>query len=81
MIKLAATTDRGRKLVVLGITEGNVMRLREGKPIHIHGEEVNLPGFEIWIALGKDEETLAEQFKPLIGPETAVRDHRKDARQ
>jgi hypothetical protein len=30
MIKLAATTDKGRKLVLLGITEGNVGRLREG---------------------------------------------------
>jgi hypothetical protein len=81
MIKLAATTDKGRKLVLLGITEGNVGRLREGKPIHIHGEELNLPGFEIWITLGADEDALAKQFSPLIGPETAVRDHRTERRQ
>jgi hypothetical protein len=79
MIKLAGTTTNGRKLVVLGITEMNVTRLREGKPIHIHAEDVNLPGVEIVITLGKDDATLNEQFAPLIGPETTVRDHRSKA--
>lgn len=81
MIKLGATTDKGRKLLVLGITEGNVQRLREGKPIHVHGEEMGAPGVEVVIVLGANEEALAEQFAPMIGPETDVRDHRTAARQ
>lgn len=81
MIKLGATLNNGRKLLLLGITEGNVTRLREGKPIHIHCEDLNLPGVEIVITLGATEDDLAKQFKPLIGPQTTVRDHRTEAKQ
>ena len=68
-------------IVLLGITDGNIQRLREGRPIHIHGEEMNLPGVEIWIITGRDEATLGKQLAPLIGPETIVRDMQKAPKQ
>lgn len=81
MIKMMATGKDGRKIVLLGITDGNIQRLREGKPIHIHGEEMGLGPMEIWIITGKDEATLTEQLAPLIGPETRVRDMQKETKQ
>ena len=30
-----------RKMILLGLSEGNLMRLREKKPIHINGEELD----------------------------------------
>jgi hypothetical protein len=35
MIRAIAETDDGSMLILLGITEGNVKRLKEGKPISI----------------------------------------------
>lgn len=81
MIKAVCHGEKGRKIALLGITDMNIARMREGKPIQIHGEEMGLGNLEIWIITGKDEAALQEMFKPVIGPETVVRDQTKDRRQ
>ncbi len=81
VIKARATTDDGREIVVLGISDGNIARLREGKPIHLHGEEMGLSKIDIWIFAGKDEAALQQMLAPMIGPETVVRDMQKVAKQ
>ena len=44
MIKIAADNPKtGNRLLVLGLSEWNLMRLREGKPIHILGVEWGYP--------------------------------------
>lgn len=72
MIKF--TADRaGRTLIGLGISAGNVQRLKEGKPIHIHLEELNLPWkADIMIMYGETEQALADELEEFISPETVV---------
>lgn len=71
----AKNRETGRGVIVLGLEEGNVERLRAGNPIHIHADDLGFTG-EIIIILGKDADALAEILKPMIGPNTDVRDDR-----
>lgn len=81
MIKATARGKDGRDLVVLGITDMNIARMREGKPIHVLAEEVGLSGFTLFIIAGKDEAELAKTLGPLIKPgHTEVVDHRAKGR-
>lgn len=80
MIK-ATARGNGRTLVLLGITDQNIARLREGRPIHIHGEEMGIGPLDICIITGKDEADLVKTLKPMIGDETAMRDLRSEKRQ
>lgn len=75
MIRATVTSGAGRRMILLGLEEGNVTRLREGKPIHIHADELGFAG-EIVIILGKDADALRDALAPLIGPETAIKDER-----
>ncbi len=74
----ATAHDRctGRRIILLGLEEGNIERLRQGKPIHIHADELGFKG-EIVIILGKDADELRKLLAPMIGPETDVRDDRE----
>lgn len=75
MIKMTGTIN-GRETLRLGLSDGNLKRLREGKPIHIFGAEMGLP-LDVIIFWGETEEKLVEMVKPLIDPETRVRDQTK----
>ena len=74
-------TKGDRTMILFGLSEGNLMRLREKKPIVINGEEMGLPGLDIIICWGKTEDALSKELAHLIGPETRVRDHREDKKQ
>ena len=80
MIKMRGTKG-DRTMILLGLSEGNLMRLREKKPIIINGEEMNMPGLDIIICWGETEDKLAEELSFLIGPETRQRDHRGEKKQ
>lgn len=74
MIKLMGTNPKtGRKLFSMGISNGNIRKLKEGKPIVVFGPEVGLD-HDIMIFWGETEEKMVEMLKPFIGPETVVRD-------
>jgi len=74
MIKMTGVNEvTGQTMVGLGLSEGNLGRLREGKPIHIFGAEMGLP-VDIVIFWGETEEKLIEMCKPLMSKETVVRD-------
>lgn len=76
MIKATATSpDGSRKIVMLGLSEENLRRLRQDKPIHIGpGEmvQLGLPAVELVIFWGKDEATMAKMMEPMIDAETRV---------
>lgn len=74
MIKATCHGKDGRKIALLGITDKNIEKLREGKPIQILGEEMGIGPLDIWIITGKDEAALTEMLSPLITEETTVRD-------
>jgi len=79
MIKFTATRENGRTMVGLGISEGNVERLRQGKPIHLHLEELNLPyKIDLMIMYGETEQALADSLKEFIGPQTIINRDNKE---
>jgi hypothetical protein len=80
MIKMRGTNGK-RQMILLGLSEGNLMRLREKKPIVIHGEEMRMPNLDIIICWGETEDTLAKELAHMIGPETVRRDHRGEKKQ
>ena len=81
VIKMSAYNEETKtELIVLGLSDGNLKRLREGKPIHIHGAEWGQP-FDIVIFWGKTEAVMAKMIEPYIGPNTVVRDRTKEKRQ
>jgi hypothetical protein len=67
------------KLVIFGLSELNLQRLRDGKPIDIDlrpfGHELN-----VVIFYGKTEEDMRRDLAEFIGPETQYSDTtRKDS--
>lgn len=68
---------RAGKILVIGLSEVNIERLREGKPVHFYTQEVGFVGGgveQIFIFTGKDEQEMKRQFSELIGPDTDVKD-------
>lgn len=76
MVKCMATMPDGRVLIVLGISEGNVARLKHGEPIYFDPAALKIaPGATIGaitLFYGRDEAELARTLKTLIGPQTDV---------
>jgi len=73
MIKGKANQENGRELVILGISQENVTRLKEGKPIMVHGTEIKIP-VDIMIYYGATDQDLVKQMRPAM--ETDTRIHR-----
>ena len=85
MLKAVMQTEQRGMMLVLGLSEMNLQRLREDQPIHIKREQLhdpNLPedaqlGFDILIFAGKDEDSLSQDFMRLVSPtKMNVEDHR-----
>lgn len=71
MILFTATQANGRTLIGIGISAENVQRLKEGKPIHLHFEALDLPWHaDLAIMYGETEQALADELKEFIGPNT-----------
>lgn len=66
MIKAILARGRGRSLVFLGLSEMNVVRLREGQPIYIDGRELGLD-HDIAIHYGPTEEQIEAELTEKIG--------------
>lgn len=66
MIKFTGERD-GRRLVGFGISEGNIGKLREGKPIVVDLDEM-IPGckMEVLIFYGATEREMYEEIKPML---------------
>jgi hypothetical protein len=79
MIKLSGVQGDGRPIIILGLSEMNVTKLREKMPIHINADELGFPG-EIVIILGDTEDSLAKELHELISERTRVADHRGEKR-
>lgn len=76
MVKAMATMPDGRVLIVMGISEGNVKRLKDGQPIYFDTAALHItPGTTIGaitLFYGIDEAELGRTLKTLIGPETEI---------
>lgn len=62
-------------VLLMGITDENVRRLKDGQPIRCDFESrgINISDIKkVVIFHGKDMDSLMEQVKPFLGPETRV---------
>lgn len=76
MIKFTCDSNDGkRKLAGFGLSETNIQKLREGRPIHVHAEEMGL-SHDILIFWGTTNEAMEKKFRDhgYIGPDTIIRD-------
>jgi hypothetical protein len=76
MVKAMARLADGRVLLVLGISDGNIARLKNGEPIYFDSSTMRIePGLTIGaitVFYGRDEDELARTIRTLIGPRTEV---------
>ena len=76
MVKAKATGRDGRVIIVMGISEANVIRLKKGEPIYFDPAALKIaPGTDIGaitLFYGTTEDELARTLKTLIGPKTEV---------
>lgn len=73
MLRFSATTPTGRQIVGLGLEEGNLERLRAGKPIAVKLDEL-APGLaaDLVIFYGKDRHAMVDMMAGSIGPDTKI---------
>ena len=66
MIKFTGERD-GKHLVGFGLSEGNLKKLREGKPILVDLSEM-IPGckMEVLIFYGATEQAMYQEIKPML---------------
>lgn len=62
VIKAVVVKDE-RRLLLLGVSEENVRRLRDGKPIAFPGEDVGLDGWDVAIVHGQTEQSLVGELR------------------
>lgn len=76
MIKAQATMPDGRVLIVMGISQANVDRLKAGDPIYFDPAALQIaPGTVIGgitLFYAATEVGLAQALAPLIAPDTVV---------
>lgn len=65
MIKASTTHADGRPLVFLGLSDGNLVRLREGKPILIDMKPYGLDGWAV-IMHGATEEDITRELAKYL---------------
>ncbi|RPJ39493.1 MAG: hypothetical protein EHM35_02285 [Planctomycetaceae bacterium] len=66
MIKAAGISKDGRHFVLIGLSNMNISRLREGKPLHIFGAELGT-SHDIIIAWGNTEDDITKELRPYFG--------------
>lgn len=60
--------------VILGLSDENMKRLSEGKPIKFNLKDLNLPiDLDIVIFNGRTEEEMYKDFLDKIGPNTKMK--------
>lgn len=67
MIKFTAGKEDGATLIGLGLSEGNLAKLKEGKPIVVWIQEM-IPDckMEVLIFYGATEQAMYEELKPML---------------
>lgn len=66
------STGKNRTLIGLGITEGNVKRLKEAQPILVNGSELGFDWLEILIFYGRDEDELEKTVKATLAVDKLI---------
>jgi hypothetical protein len=74
MITAVAKANDGTRIILLGVSRGNVTRLTAGQPIRVSA--ASHPGFPddvtVMIVFGETESWLVDQMKDVIGHDTKI---------
>lgn len=63
MIKATTKDANGKPVLILGLSEMNLQKLKEDMPIAFDTAAIGLPEMKIIIMYGKTEADMAEMFK------------------
>lgn len=55
-------------MIVIGLSDENINRLKQDQPIKFNLQELGLPDYDVLIFTAKDEQTMYEMMKPTINP-------------
>lgn len=72
MFKFRAKGANNTNIVGLGLTKENIMRLEQGKPISLRGDQLGLPDSHIIIFYGETNKDILNTLRPLLGKDTQV---------
>ena len=76
MIKVKTTMKDGRLLIVLGLSDINVQRIKSGEPIYFDMDQLKITDEDrlggVVVMYGRDEASMTRDLQALIGPETTV---------
>jgi hypothetical protein len=62
MVKMGGTTKDGKPMAILGISEMNVQKLKEGMPILVDLKDVNGVECKVSIIYGETEDAIAKDL-------------------
>lgn len=63
MIQFSGTGDDGKRFVGIGLSDGNLRRLRDGEPAVVDMEAHGFPGSKVVIFYGRTEEEMELMVK------------------
>lgn len=69
-----AITARAGQLVIIGLEEKNIEKLKAGQPFHHHMNEIGLP-FQVMIFYAPSLEDLKTTMQEFVGEHTQVVDN------
>lgn len=75
MIKFKIDDNVKKPVYGLGISEGNVEYLKQGRPIAVDLAKMGGPDIEVFIFYGETEEEMTKQLMPYISKETKIYKH------
>lgn len=55
-------------MIILGLSDENIKRLKDDQPIKFNLQELGLPDFDVFIFTAKDESTMYEMMKESTHP-------------
>ncbi len=72
MIKVLGKKPDGTRLVIVGITNNNVRRMKKGQPLHVDLAELGIEKLEMGLHLRPTMKELEADFAPYIGINTKI---------
>lgn len=74
MVKARIDGDDGEPVYLLGLSSGNLMRLREGKPLLVNLSQFGGPNVKVAVCWGETEEDIVRDLNKAhmitVGPGT-----------
>jgi hypothetical protein len=63
MIKSLIHAKNGSQLVMLGLAEENIKRLKSGDPVYLHLDELGIEGIDVLIHYGITKEAIIKDLQ------------------